>query len=143
MGAAVRLHHLLYTSRTLQLNTSLAPRVIADPTLLAVHLAREKRRSEEKSSCLNRRGNKMNHVRATRSIWRISAAARRNGYVSRRTYATEGQSIPSQPTPPKTPAAAPSPDSPAKPTSRTVCCTYYLPPSLIYFMESWANQTIN
>ncbi|KAH7072868.1 hypothetical protein BKA63DRAFT_567453 [Paraphoma chrysanthemicola] len=34
-------------------------------------------------------------------------------------YATEGQSIPPQPTPPETPASPPNPNSAAKPTSRT------------------------
>ncbi|OAL06747.1 hypothetical protein IQ06DRAFT_237078 [Phaeosphaeriaceae sp. SRC1lsM3a] len=61
----------------------------------------------------------MNHIRATRPLWRLSTTSRRAGQVSRRQrYATEPQTPP-QPTPPHTPSSPPNPNTPpTKPPSR-------------------------
>lgn len=120
-----RPHRSLYTTQDSELTTSHS---LPDSSHLSQILRLSGNRIEEKkteSGCLRRRGSKMNHVRATRSIWRINSAARCGGQVSRRMYAGEGPSIPPQPTPPKTPASPPSPNSASKPTSRTVRRAFY------------------
>jgi hypothetical protein len=122
-----RPHRSLYPTQDSELTTSHS---LPDSSHLSQILRFSSNRIREKkteSGCLRRKGSKMNHVRATRSIWRISSVARSGGQVSRRMYASKGPSIPPQPTPPKTPASPPGPNSASKPTSRTVCRAFYHP----------------